>query len=83
MRGHFHIDFVNNEDHSQMRVETAASEVTQQDAVLMLDAFMGAFGLSTQDIVFMLALRESGVLGDIIDSKTHIELPSHLFEKDN
>lgn len=83
MRGHFNIDFIEHEDGSQMRVETAASKVTHADALMMLDAFMNSFGLSEEDIVMMLALRNSGALSDIVSSKTQIELPSRFFKEDN
>ena len=83
MKGHFHIDFINHDGGSQMRVETAASEVTPKDALMMLDAFMSAFGISEETIIMMLALRNGGVLSEIVSSKTQIELPSRFFKEDN
>lgn len=83
MKGHFHIDFIDHEDGLQMRVETKASKVTHADALMMLDAFMNSFGLTEEDIVMMLALRNSGALSDIVGSKTQIDLPSCFFKEDN
>ena len=83
MRGHFHIDFINHEGGSQMRVETAASEVTPEDALMMLDAFMNAFGISEDTMIMMLALRKGDILSEIVSSKTQIELPSRFFKEEN
>lgn len=45
--------------------------------------FMNSFGLSEDDIIMMLALRNGGVLSEIISNKTQIELPSRFFKEDN
>lgn len=82
MKGHFHIDFINHEDGSQMRVETVASDISRADTLMMLDAFMNSFGLSEDDIIMMLALRNGRVLSEVISAKTKIELPSRFFKED-